>query len=116
MDELVGREGEVTLQGLASLGRGLEEVTVEGEIDLPDLGAFLHRTETDLMARGEMGVRWTADGGLAIASDLEGRIGEASIDTFSVMGSFEDSALRLDTLREDSDLLLAYGAGSLALG
>ena len=45
--EIYTREGEVTLQGLASLGRGLEEVTVEGEIDLPDLGAFLHPTETD---------------------------------------------------------------------
>jgi translocation and assembly module TamB len=108
--------GEVSLQGLAALGRGLEEVRIEGDIDLADLGTFIDRTETDLSARGKVGATWTPENGLVFSSDLEGRIGEASIDTFSVSGSFEDSALRLDTLRVVSDLLRANGGGSLALG
>ncbi len=113
--EIRSQEGKVTLQGLASMRGELVEVRVEGDIDLPDLGAFLDRTEADLTARGKMGVTWTAGHGLAFASDLNGRIGGASVDTLSVRGSFEHSALRLDTLHLSSDLLRAHGGRGLAL-
>ncbi|MGW8267256.1 MAG: hypothetical protein ACWGSQ_12895, partial [Longimicrobiales bacterium] len=108
-------EGEVTLQAVASLSEGLDDFSAESQLNVPDLGAFLGRENSEVEARGELTVTWAADGSLGFASRLQGRIDAATVDSLAFQGSMEDALLRVDTLLVRSQILEAEGGGRFAL-
>jgi hypothetical protein len=105
----------VTLRALASLEEGLDDLRAESDVNIPDLGGFLGRPEAGLSAGGNLVVTGASGTGLAFASEMQGRIGEAAIDTLTLRGSLQGSVFRLDTLRLRSGILRADGGGRMAL-
>jgi len=108
-------EGEITLQVVASLSEGLQDLRAETQLDVPDLAGFLGREDSEVEAHGEITVTRATNGNLEFGSRLHGRIDAATIDTLTFQGSLEDAALRVDTVLVRSEILEADGGGRFAL-
>jgi len=108
-------DGRIGLTGVAYLHGRVDSLRVEGDLDVPDLGAFLASGTHEVAARGRTVATWTAGGSLGFVSELQGQGGGATVDTLSVRGSVDRYAFSLDTLQLRSELLQADGSGRLAL-
>jgi translocation and assembly module TamB len=117
LGSLVGQvrtdEGEIGLSASASLSDGLNDVRAEIDVNLPDLGRFFEWSEVEV--QGNTILTWPTSGHLAFSSELQGRVRGAVVDSLTLLGSFAESVLQLDTLHVRSEILEAGGSGRFAL-
>jgi hypothetical protein len=92
-------EGGVALRAEASLLPGSEGFWAEVDLDAPELGGLLGREEAEVAIRGSAAMTWQPGDGMGLASQLEGWIGGAAVDTLTLRASLANQILEIETLR-----------------